>query len=477
MSVSRPGMPAFSRSSTVLGLLALLHATAPGLMGQETDDSTDAGADGVAASYTLQYEGQNTNPWVWIVSGGSEVVGVYGELKTWADDGSDEQIIEWDLRMLAGPGLQGRPHEIDDDWWTLVPALAAPPEDIEGGDFVPTDMGPTAYDSIHWELTRGDDDREVDGRDAQHWILTVNSWLRQQAGEDVIPMESTSRADLWFDPTLPFSAVPFAVARGGGFPLGVIDPPASRFVRERAFPELRERGLLLRAEFTDSQLRHVEGLDGPMTLGPQETIVSVYGVQSDGARPAELTDAEPLALTDYVRLNADRAEALEMSQYLTSICRVAVPPKEGSSAEGSVAGTPVGWAGAGFAREAGESLRIAAVTPPQDRTKQACLVAVAAGDAGAGIYATTSPVRSRMRTEGPEPESAWVTVGGGDAETRTRSMLVAESGTLTLGDVTDEGISGSFALTGWMIEVPEGGPATLTENAEVDVSFVALPAD
>ena len=460
---------------TVSVLAASIPASIPDVVAQTTDDSSVT--DFVAPSYTLQYEGQNTNPWVWIVSGGADVVGVYGEQKSWAPDGSGEEIVEWDLRMLAGPALQGLPHQIDDDWWTLVPALANPPGDIDGGDFVPTDMGPTAYDSIRWELTRGEDDRQVDGRDARHWILTVNSWLRQQAGEDVIPMESTSRADLWFDPALPFSDVPFAVARGGGFPLGVIDPPASRLVRQQAFPELRELGLLLRAELTDSQLRHVEGLDGPMTLGPQETVVSVSGVRPDGASPAELADAEPVALSDYVQLDADRAEALEISQFLTSVCRVAVPPKEGSSAEGSVGGTSVDWAGAGFAREAGESLRIAAVTAPQDRTKQVCLVAVAAGDAGTGSYAATSPIRSRMRTEGPEPESVWVTVGGGDAEKRTRSMLIPESGTLTLDGVADEGVAGSFALTGWMISVPEGGPATLTENAEVDVSFVALPAD
>lgn len=431
----------------------------------------------VAPSYTLQYEGQNTNPWIWIVSGGSDVVGVYGEQKSWAPDGSGEEIVEWDLRMLAGPALQGLPHEIDDDWWTLVPALADPPADVDGGDFVPTDMGPTAYDSIRWELTRGEDDRKVDGRDARHWVLTVNSWLRQQAGDDEIPMESTSRADLWFDPALPFSAVPFAVARGGGFPLGVIDPPASRLVRQQAFPELRELGLLLRAELTDSQIRHVEGFDGPMTLGPQETVVSVYDVQPDGTSPTELADAEPVALSDYVQLDADRAEALEISQFLTSVCRVAVPPKEGSSAEGPVAGAPVDWAGAGFAREDGEALRIAAVTPPRGTTKQACLVAVAAADAGAGSYAAASPVRSRIRTAGPKPESAWVMVAGGDAETRSRWMFFPESGSLTLDAVTDAGISGDFALTGWMISVPDGGPATLAENAEVDVSFVALPAD
>ena len=451
----------------LIALLALLVFSGPA-MAQE---------DFVAPSYTLQYEGQNTEPWIWIISGGTGVAGVYGELKTWAGDGSGEQIIEWDLVMLAGPALQGRPHEIDDDWWTLVPALADPPAAIDGGDFVPTDMGPTAYDSIRWELIRGHDDRVVDGRNAEHWILTVNSWLRQQAGDDVIPMESSSHADLWFDPTLPFSAVPFAVARGGGFPLGVIDPPASQLVRERALPELRELGLLMRAEFTDRQLRHVEGLDGPMTLGPQETVLSVADVQPDGLRPAPLADAEHAVLTNYARLDADRAEALELSQYLTSACRVAVPPKEGSRAEGSVAGIPVDWAGAGFASEAEESLRVAAVSPPQDRTKQVCLVAVAAGDAGAGRYAATSPVRSRMRADGPQAESAWVMAAGGDAEARSRWMLVPESGALTLDGVTAGVISGSFAVTGWMIEVPEGGPATLTENAEVDISFVALPAD
>ena len=476
MPVFQPGIPASSRSTIVLGLVALLHATAPGLTGQEIDASTDGREDFVAPSYTLVMEGQSSEPWRWLVSGGSDVVGIYGEQKSWAPDGSGEQIVEWELRMLAGPALQGVPHQIDDDWSTLVPALAAPPADVESGNFVATDMGPTAYDSIRWDLTRGEDDRAVDGRNAQHWILTVNSWLRQEAGESVVPMESKGRADLWFDSELPFSSVPFAVARGSGFPLGVIDPPASRLVRQQALPELRELGLLLRAEITDSQLRFMEGLDGPMTLGPQETVVSVSEVQPDGARVAEVADAEPVALSDYVRLDADRAEALEISQFLTSVCRVAFPAKDGSSADGTVAGTAMNWAGSGFAREAGEATRIAAVTPREAR-EQACVIGVTPRDAGVGNYAATSPVRTRIRDAGPEAKSAWVTVAGGDAETRTRSMLIAESGTLTIDSLTDERATGTFALTGWMIAAPEGGTATLTEDAEVNVSFVALPAD
>lgn len=458
------------RVSLVLACSTLVVAT-PQVAAQATGEST--ATDVVAPSYALQMEGQSSEPWRWLVSGGADVAGVYGEEKSPAPDGNGEQIIEWELRMLAGPALDGVPMRIEDDWGILVPALSTPLENLESGEFMHTDLGPTAYDSVRWKLDRGDGDRTIDGRMGEHWVMTVDSWSRQKSGETVIPMETTARAELWFDPTLPFSLAPFAVARGSGFPLGVMDAAVSHHVLRESLPMLRERGLLLRAEISARQLRHIEGLDGPMTLGPEETTLEVSDVRPDGSSYEGLDDAKA-DLGSFVVLDAERAEALRISQYMIPACRIAAEASDASSGVGAVAGIPLEGRAA-FAGGGDEALRIVVATPEEGTRNLACVVAVVPLGAEIGDYPATIPDMAGLRSRAPEPGFAWATVLTGDAETEARSIFVVEFGSVKIDAVATDRVTGRIALGGWLLSSPSNGPATLDEDARVDVSFVALP--
>jgi hypothetical protein len=383
-------------------------------------------------------------------------------------------------------GSRARSRGIGGFWSRLSSSL---PPNLESGEVVHTDAGASAYDSVRWDLTRGERDEAIDGREAEHWVLTVNASGRKMLDEDTAdPFESTGRADLWFDPALPFSAVPFAVARGSGFPLATMDPGAARFALREALPELRERGLLLRAEISSTQRHYMEGMDEPFTSGPDATVLTVSDIRPDGS-PHEGSDApedrsaRESTLDRYVQLGAERADALTMSEHLFSACPIAggaMP--EASSARGTVAGTPI-EAGAVSSGAFGddETMCIVVTNFEAGTPELFFLVAVAPRSAGAGSYQAIVPDMEALRSGAPQAGRAWVAVMGENMETGARSMLVAESGSLVLENLAADRTEGSIILRGWMVgrtpdaEEAAGAMTTLSENSEVEISFVALP--
>lgn len=470
-----------SRRAAVASL-CLSVAVTPSTLHAQDHGAGAAAVAAIAPSYVLQMEGQSDHPWVWRVSGGSELVEIEAERRVgpYPVDGGEPET-EWETEMFAGPALGGVPHTIEDNFGVLVPALEPAPPGVESGEVVQTELGGMAYDSVRWHVTRGDRDQSVDGRDTEHWVLTVVSSGQMEDGSGgEIAFLSSGKADLWMDPSLPFSIVPFSVARGSGFPLGVLDPAAARSARDAVLPELRQRGLLMRAEVSARQERHIEGFSGPMTLEGDDVVVTVSDVRVDGAPfDGAAGEAEDGPLTRLVRLDAARASALTASGYMASVCEMATGMSASSRASGMVSGMQL-EGGAVVARGDG-AFRLAIATPVAPDSDLACVVALAPGVAGTGPLEAALPDVTSLRS-GPPAGQAWMAAVLVDAQTGTRSIFVAESGSLDLAEVGPEQVEGSVSLSGWTLVVEgaadgdpnAGASSSLVEGASVDVSFTAL---
>lgn len=70
---------------------------------------------------------------------------------------------------------------------------------------------PLHYDLFELDITRGDADRRIDGRDARHY--TLNAEIIYREGDNPNGMRHLLESDLWILPSLPYSEIPFSVAR------------------------------------------------------------------------------------------------------------------------------------------------------------------------------------------------------------------------------------------------------------------------
>lgn len=424
-------------------------------------------------AYRLHIESQGSGPWVWRISGGAGIVEVHAEEQRYAADGSGDSVTELELRMLTGPALDGWPSTIDDEWGVLVPAIGDPP-DVASGEPVFSGGSVMAYDSIRWELRRGDRDETKAGRQAEHWMLTVGVWGVASPGEEMeTRVELSGRGDLWFDPTLPFSAVPFA-AHNSGFPLGIMDPAASLHVLHEALPELRERGFLLRAELTETRLSHLEGLDQPMQQGPDESTVWVDEISPDADGGAGSDDY----LARYARLDATRTADLEMGTRLMWTCGAVEDISAASSATGTLAGASI-EGGSVFLAEEGQPFQLVIGQGPEGAELICLAVTGPVGIPGPGTFETNVPDLRTFITGAPAAGTAWaMAVSGPSDAPQPTSLFIPESGSLVIESASAERIEGRLDLDGWQIIRPPDGGAGSTEvrtDVSVTVTFVALP--
>lgn len=394
--------------------------------------------------------------------------------KQYAADGSGEEVVEYELRILSGPALYGMPHTIEDEWGVLVPAIGDAP-DVEGDEPVLSSGTAMAYDSIRWELRRGDRDESIAGRDTEHWVLTIDAWGVQSPGGDrEMLVRNTGRGDLWFDPSLVFSAVPFAVARNSGFPLGVQDRAAALHVLHQALPELRERGLLLRAELSETGLAHVEGMDQPMEVGPNESTLRVDEVSVETGSEAGPNTAH--YLEQYVPLTSTQAADLEMAQRLMGGCAALRSIPEGSSASGTLADRNLAG-GAVFAAADSEPLQLAIGTSLEADDLVCVVVAGPTGPPVAGTLEVDVPDLAGLMNGAPANGRAWVTAVGGPTDAPGPGWIfVPESGTVEFAETGDGRLTGSLRLEGWQLAgpTPEGSAeGRLAEGVALDLSFSA----
>lgn len=125
---------------------------------------------------------------------------------------------------------------------------------------------PLRYDRFEIGITRGGDDRRIEGRDARHYTLDAEIIFRE--GENPNGMRHLLESDIWVLPSLPYSEIPFSVSRAYADPrlaaaleeslggLGMIARVHSSYSQQ----PVDETGALVGQERTGNHMAWITGL-------------------------------------------------------------------------------------------------------------------------------------------------------------------------------------------------------------------------
>lgn len=157
---------------------------------------------------------------------------------------------------------------------------------------------PVSYKSFNLRVRPGEQDREIDGRQASHYVVEADFTTRSE-GEDVWA-HTTLTSDIWALEDKSFSLAPFATAGAYG------DPRLTVALFER----LSELGLVVRVE-TRHERRYQED-DGTEVGHPRDGVHVAWVTEFESAEVTDLnlpraSEATVDALRTALRANADAA--------------------------------------------------------------------------------------------------------------------------------------------------------------------------
>ncbi len=317
-------------------------------------------------------------------------------------------------------------------------------------------------ESIDFKLERGDSDRSLEGRQAEHYVLTIELKSRQINSGSEGPLDhATGRADLWAARDLPFSWLSYNSPNGylWGLPLSFNYREATAHVASELTDELMELGLLLRAEI-ESTISGDGGFE--MTFRRE---VSVGGLQA-ATEPLDRAPFGPPVIS-----LAKATTILGMMMAAGSSCEQGAASGVGSievSSDGAqgIAATGRGWISPDTQGGASSTLVLGTLSENEIR----CVAVITEP---AGLQTGTYPVLSPEAPQAELSNRAGVVFLRGTRE-RMR-MTILDSGSLTLSEAGSGELQATVDGKGWTARLTPDSPS-IADNVAFNLTFtVAAP--
>ena len=356
-------------------------------------------------------------------------------------------------RRLTGFG--GLPFLIE---MAEVPESLGPGSEMPiGNDWV------QVIESISFNLERGDSDRILEGRQAEHRVLTIDLKLQPVGPDGRSNSEfATGRADLWTAPDLPFSWLPYTspTAYMWALPLSFNYRQVAAHVLAELSDELLGLGLLLRSEIQGSV---AIGDSGNTMESEYIREVSVEGLEST-AGPLDMTplDQPVLTLSSFKALFggmmlAGRSCGQQVPAGASSLTLTTDQPRE-ISAEGEA------WVSPEPAIEGATVLVVGSLGEDEG----SCVVVITEPTGPEpGEYTLAAGAASDVWKTIPSPKATAYYFRGNEESSQ---LTLIDTGTLIVESAGPGKLQAKLRGTGWTGDLTPSSPA-LIEDVSFELSF------